>query len=125
MTVCALSLAVIIPLIRHSAEAGKHAAWSKQPETKTNSDFARSSVPRAPSLHVTSVVHHGHIVEIKGNTEPGCVVMINGQPAATIFSGNEFRHFLGPLPSGTTIVSITSQNEQGGVVTEQIVVTLE
>jgi hypothetical protein len=51
--------------------------------------------------------------------------MINGQQAATIFNENGFRHFLGPLPTGTTIVSITCQDDEGGVNTQQVVVTLE
>jgi hypothetical protein len=83
------------------------------------------SEPAAPTLHVTSIVQHGRIVEIQGTTDPGAVVMINGQPAATIFPGNEFRHFVGPLPAGTSIVSVTSQNDQGGVNTQQLAVTVE
>jgi len=86
---------------------------------------AGASQPRAPVFHITSMVEHGRIVEIKGTTEPGTVVMINGQAAATIFDGNAFRHFVGPLPPGTTILSITCQNERGGVDTEQLAVTLE
>jgi hypothetical protein len=83
------------------------------------------SQPAAPTLHVTSIVQHGRIVEIQGTTDPGAVVMINGQPAATIFDGSEFRHFIGPLPVGTSIVSVTSQNDQGGVNTQQMAVTVE
>jgi hypothetical protein len=86
---------------------------------------AQTSEPPAPTLHVTSIVQHGRIVEIQGNTDPGAIVMINGQPAATIFDGNQFRHFVGPLPGGTSIVSITSQNDHGGVNTQQMAVTVE
>lgn len=81
--------------------------------------------PSPPILRVTSIVQHGHIVEIQGTTEPGAVVMINGQPAATLFDGNQFRHFVGPLPAGTSIVSVTSQNDHGGVNTQQMAVTVE
>lgn len=81
--------------------------------------------PAPPMLRVTSIVQHGHIVEIQGTTEPGAVVMINGQPAATLFDGNQFHHFVGPLPPGTSIVSITSQNDHGGVNTQQMAVTVE
>ncbi len=75
------------------------------------------AVPSAPHLNIDTVVQHGRIVEIKGAAEPGTVVMINGQPATAIFDGNQFRHFLGPLPKGTTVISITCQNEHGGVTT--------
>jgi hypothetical protein len=70
-------------------------------------------------------VQHGRIVEIHGTTDTGAIVMINGQPAATIFAENEFRHFVGPLSAGTSIVTITSQNYQGGVNTQQMAVTVE
>lgn len=85
----------------------------------------KTSEPAAPTLHVTSIVQHGRIVEIHGTTDPGAIVMINGQPAATIFAGNEFRHFVGPLAAGTSIVTVTSQNNQGGVNTQQMAVTVE
>jgi hypothetical protein len=85
----------------------------------------RPSEAPAPTLHVTSIVQHGHIVEIHGTTDLGAIVMINGQPAATLFAENEFRHFVGPLPAGTSIVTITSQNYQGGVNTQQMAVTVE
>src|SRR5947209_5730669 len=60
-----------------------------------------------PALQIAEIVQHGRIVEIKGATDAGTVVMINGQPVASIFPENTFRHFLGPLPRGTNIVSIT------------------
>jgi hypothetical protein len=84
-----------------------------------------TSEPAEPTLHVTSIAQHGRIVEIHGTTDPGAIVMINGQPAATIFAGSEFRHFVGPLPAGTSIVTVTSQNYQGGVNTQQMAVTVE
>lgn len=106
--------------------SGFHQPTAAMTRTKMPATLGRTVLlPRPLLLHVTSVVQHGRIVEIKGNTEPGTIVMINGQPAATIFGGNEFRHFLGPLPPGTSIVSITCQNDTGGFHTEQLALTLE
>jgi hypothetical protein len=79
----------------------------------------------APELRITELVQHGHILEIRGYSEPGAIVMINGEPAATIFDQNSFRHFVGPLSRGTTIITITSQTYQGGVSTEQLAFTIE
>lgn len=79
----------------------------------------------APDLQISSVVQHGHIVEIEGSTTPDAVVMINGEPATTIFDGNQFKHFVGPLPSGTHILTVTSQDEYGGVSTQQVAVTVD
>jgi hypothetical protein len=84
-----------------------------------------SSEVRRPALHITSLVQHGDIVEIQGSTDPGAVVMINGETAPTIFGENEFRHFLGPLPFGTTVITVTSQDERGGVNTQQIAATIQ
>ena len=78
-----------------------------------------------PSLNISDLVQHGHIVEVRGSTDAGAVVMINGQTATTIFEGNSFRHFLGPLPSGTTIITVTSQDQKGGVNTKQVAVTIQ
>lgn len=96
--------------------------------TKANmvhSNLTHASTPSVPALHIDTVVLHGHIVEIEGSTDPGAVVMINGETAATLFTGNAFHHFLGPLPFGTAIITVTSQDERGGVNTQQIVATIE
>jgi hypothetical protein len=82
-------------------------------------------VVRTPALRVTGIVQHGRIVEIKGSTDAGAVVMINGEAVPTIFDGNEFRHFLGPLASGTSIITITCQNAEGGVNTQRLAITIE
>ena len=79
----------------------------------------------APQMEISTVVHHGRIIEVKGSTDPGVVLMINGEPAVTFFDGNKFRHFLGPMPPGVSIISITAQNDQGGVTTKQLAVTTE
>ena len=91
----------------------------KHVESFTSSEF------RVPALRITSLIQHGDIVEIEGSTDPGAVVMINGETASTIFGENEFRHFLGPLPSGTNVITVTSQDERGGVNTQQIAATIE
>lgn len=77
-----------------------------------------------PALRIDSVMQHGHIVEIEGSTDPGAVVMINGERAAVVWDQNEFHHFVGPLPSGTTVIAVTSQDEHGGVNTKQVAVTI-
>jgi len=80
--------------------------------------------PPRPSLHIDSVIQHGHIIEISGSTNPDAVVMINGQTASTIFGANGFRQFMGPFPRGTKIITVTAQDERGGVNTQQIAVTI-
>jgi hypothetical protein len=102
----------------------RRAAESPRPTINAPAQSTGSS-PGVPDLRITGVVQHGHILEIKGFTEPGATVMINGQPAATIFDRNSFRQFIGPLPRGATIIAITSQNSEGGVNTQQLAFSIE
>ena len=89
-------------------------------------DKSRSNIPgpRNPVLNVESITAYGHIVEIEAETEPGTTVMVNGEKAAVIFAGSRIRHFVGPLPDGVTVVSITAQNDEGGVITKSVAVVL-
>jgi hypothetical protein len=72
-----------------------------------------------PALDVESIVQHGHIVEIVAST-----VMINGEKAAVVFEGSGLKHFVGPLPDGVTMITITVQNDSGGVNTRELSVVL-
>lgn len=79
---------------------------------------------RDPSLDVKSVVQHGDIYEIVGAAEPGSTVMINGRYAPTFFEDSTFKYFIGPLPNGVTVVTITAQNESGGFSTRKVALTV-
>ena len=123
---CLLAVAFVLDSVKHSAAVrarGSQSAAARR-EAQAVSTLAPAA-PRIPALRITALVQHGHIVEVSGSTDPGAVVMINGQRASTLFDGNAFRHFLGPLPSGNNVVTVTSQNEHGGVNTERIAVTIE
>lgn len=81
-----------------------------------------TAADQKPELDIKSVVQHGHIVEIIAETQPGTTVMINGQRAA-IFDFN-IRHFVGPLPDGVNNITVTAQNQTGGVNTQHVAVVL-
>jgi glucodextranase-like protein len=59
-------------------------------------------------------VQLGHVIEIKGRTEPNARVMVNGQEAVV---GNDgaFHHFTNPLPTGENVITVTAQNAKGDV----------
>jgi len=80
---------------------------------------------RTPALQINSIIQHGRIVEIQGSTDPGAVIMINGQDAPTLFGGNSFKHFIGPLHAGTAVITITAQDSNGGVNTQQMAFTIQ
>jgi hypothetical protein len=98
----------------------KRSSAERISKSQTQQTARASEQHRSPALHITSVTQHGRIFEINGSTDPGAVVMINGQSSPTLFEGNSFRHFIGPLPGGTSIVTITAQDSEGGVNTQQM-----
>lgn len=85
-----------------------------------NSPHTSAMGSHEPRLTIDSVVQHGHIVEIRGATESDATVLINGEKVAVIFEGSTFKHFVGPLNSGETLLTITAQNLGGGVATKQV-----
>lgn len=119
LAVCAVTLVVCFAcqVARHDRGASGLAPGRKN-------DLAVPS-ERSPKLEVSSVLRHGRIVEIEGSANPGDTVMINGETAATFFDGNGFKHFVGPLPTGLSIVTITVQDNHGGVTTRRLAITME
>jgi len=111
-------LAAALMLVRHH---GRQEIATRAKASKTTREI---SGPRTPVLNVESITAYGHIVEIVAETEPGTTIMVNGQRAAVIFAGSRIRHFVGPLPDGINVVTITAQNDAGGVNTKRVAVVL-
>jgi hypothetical protein len=91
---------------------------------RANAITREMSSPRTPVLNVESITPYGHIVEIVAETDPGTIIMVNGERAAVIFPGSRIRHFVGPLPDGIDVITITAQNDEGGVNTKRVAVAL-
>jgi hypothetical protein len=75
-------------------------------------------------LELDPFSQHGHVIEVKGRTEPGARVMVNGQEAITNADGS-FRHFTNPLPTGDNVITVTAQNQKGGSRTKSDTVTIQ
>ena len=75
------------------------------------------------ALELGDFVQMGHVIEVKGRTEPNARVMVNGQEAV-VASDGAFRHFTNPLPTGENLITVTAQNAKGGVntVTRPVVI---
>jgi hypothetical protein len=103
-----------------------HRSVPQKIRTSEGRDEDRSTLsgPRTPKLNVESITSYGHIIEIIAETDPGTTVMVNGERAAVIFAGARIRHFVGPLPDGVTVLTITAQNDEGGVITKRLAVVL-
>ncbi len=70
------------------------------------------------------LVQLGHVIEVKGHTEPNARVLVNGQEAVVSGDGS-FHHFTNPLPTGENIITVTAQDAKGGVNTITRPVTIQ
>ena len=68
---------------------------------------------------------HGHIIEVRGQTEPTARVMVNGQQVVVIGKDGSFHHFTAPLPTGENIITVTAQNAKGGFNTKTKTVVIQ
>lgn len=75
-------------------------------------------------LDLQPLIQHGHIIEVKGRTELGARVMVNGHEAMLEADGR-FGFFTPPLPKGENVITVTAQNTKGAVKTEQKKVVIE
>jgi hypothetical protein len=69
------------------------------------------------------LIQLGHVIEVKGRTEPNARVLVNGQEAVVSGDGS-FHHFTNPLPTGENIITVTAQDAKGGVntITKPVVI---
>jgi hypothetical protein len=70
------------------------------------------------SLELEPFVQHGRIIEVRGRTDPGARVMVNGGEVPAINSDGHFRYLTPPLPNGESVITVTAQSSRGGVNTQ-------
>jgi urease accessory protein UreE len=86
---------------------------------------AKSGESATLPLDVQPFVQHGHILEIRGKTESGARVMVNGEEVPNVDPDGSFMFFTHPLPDGENTITITAQNTRGGVKTKQQQVVIQ
>jgi hypothetical protein len=86
--------------------------------------MAKGSETASIALELGDLVQHGHVIEVRGRTEQGARVMVNGQEAVMDTDG-AFHHFTSPLPTGDNIITVTAQNSKGGVSTKQVPISIQ
>ena len=79
----------------------------------------------AINLELDPFVQHGHVIEVLGKTESGARVMVNGREVPMIAPDGTFHYFTPPLPAGESVITVTAQNSQGGVNTQQKKVVIQ
>jgi hypothetical protein len=75
-------------------------------------------------LDIDPFIQHGHVIEIKGKTEERARVMVNGEQVPVVNDDGSFIYFTPPFPTGESIITVTAQNEKGGVntLTKKVVI---
>lgn len=67
------------------------------------------------ALDIDPLVQHGHVIEVRGKTEPSARVMVNGEEVPVVGGDGTFRYYTRPLPQGENVITVTAQNSKGGV----------
>jgi hypothetical protein len=75
-------------------------------------------------LEVQATQLHGTVVEIRGVTEPGAAVMVNGQAVAQIDKDGHFQYFTPSMPRGSQTLVIVGQNRRGGTAKQEVTIVV-
>jgi hypothetical protein len=70
------------------------------------------------ALELDDFSQQGHVIIVKGKTEAGARVMVNGQEVPSISEDGAFTYYTPPLPTGESVITVTAQNSKGGVATQ-------
>jgi len=79
----------------------------------------------ALALELDTFVQHGHVIEVRGKTECGARIMVNGEEVPFIANDCTFHYFTPPMPNGENVITVTAQNSKGGVNTQQKKVVIQ
>ena len=110
-----LALAVLAVLLVAWSRSRIHPVSTRFPTPHSQ----QAGPPPVPTLEIAEQVLRGHVVEIKGRSDPNATVMINGERAALVFAHSSFRHFV-LVPEGSSVITITAMNDAGGVNTQRV-----
>jgi hypothetical protein len=69
-------------------------------------------------LALDPLVQHGHVIEVRGKTDPSARVIVNGEEVPVIGGDGGFRYYTPPLPAGENTITVTAQNQKGGMSTK-------
>ncbi len=69
-------------------------------------------------LELEPFIQFSHVIQLKGRTERGARVMVNGEEVPVVGEDGKFNYFTPPLPTGVNVITVTAQNTRGGVATK-------
>ena len=122
VTVTGLPLGAYYWSIQSYDAAGKESIES---EKNRFTIIAKSNERIEMALDMDPFVQHGHVIEVKGKTEGGARVMVNGMEVPVVADDGSFHYFTPPLPNGENMITVTAQNSKGGVKTRQEKVVIQ
>jgi hypothetical protein len=96
-----------------------------QPSAANRLNLVQEVAGNQAYLEVSEPIHHGHVLEVQGKTEPGSTVIINNEQVFSIQPDGTFRGFTAPLPSGSNQIAITAQDRKGNTKTIRKTVVIE
>jgi hypothetical protein len=122
VTVTGLGLGAYYWMVQSLDVAGKESVES---EKNRFTIIPRGKDVVAIDLEIDPLVQHGHVIEVAGKTELGARVMVNGHEVPIVTTDGSFHYFTPPLPTGESLITVTAQNQQGGVNTKQQKVVIQ
>jgi hypothetical protein len=116
VTVTSLGEGAYYWMVQSYDVAGKESVES---EKNRFTIISKGKQTEAIDLELDPFVQHGHVIEVKGKTQIGARVMVNGREVPMIATDGTFHYFTPPLPPGEAVIVVTAQTAQGGVNTQQ------
>ena len=97
---------------------------AKKQTSEISSPFKFTLVAQAKMQEMMLEIYppqlQGRVAEIMGRTEPGAVLIINGQTVPNIAADGTFRYFTEPLDPGEHTYVIIGQNRRGGTAKQTV-----
>src|SRR5712672_1922673 len=117
VTVTGLGEGAYYWMVQSYDPAGKESVES---EKNRFTIISKGKQTEAIDLELDPFIQHGHVIEVKGKTQTGARVMVNGSEVPMLGSDGSFHYFTPPLPPGESVITVTAQTAQGGVNTQQM-----
>ena len=97
---------------------------SSEPSDVFKFTLAAQGRSQEMQLEIESTQLHGTVVEIRGQSEPGAAIMVNGQSVGQIDKDGHFLYFTPPQPRGAQTLVIVGQNRRGGTATKTLSIVI-
>ena len=116
-----LSPGIYFWVVTSEDAVGRESAESERNQFTVAAHAAEANV----ALELEPLLRHGHVIEIKGKTEPNARVTVNGQEVSDVRADGGFSYFTPSLPEGENVLTVTVRSAKGGAKTMQKKVVID